>query len=90
MTREEAISHIKVMIESLENGIKALESNEEWEGIIPSIKPKMGRWIVTNEKDELYTNVCVCSECNHSDVGGGNYCRWCGADMRGDANMCTG
>ena len=50
----------------------------------PSVSPmlKMGKWNVTKEKDELYSNVCICSECGRSDVGAGDYCRWCGAKMQ--------
>ena len=50
----------------------------------PSVTPmlKMGKWNVTKEKDELYSNVCICSECGRSDVGVGDYCRWCGAKMQ--------
>lgn len=86
MTREEAISHIKVMIESLENGIKALESNEEWEGIIPSIQPKMGRWISNKEFNIAYE--CYrCSKCGTYVKEQTNYCPDCGSYNGGDANV---
>ena len=44
-------------------------------------KPRVGEFIVTDEKDELYSNVCICTECGKSDVGAGNYCRWCGVKL---------
>ena len=42
-------------------------------------QPKIGKWTVTDEKDELYSYVYICSECSHSVIGGGNYCSYCGS-----------
>ena len=52
---------------------------------VPSIEPRKGRWIWT-ENDE-----CICSECGEEDIMNfdgvymmNDFCPNCGADMRSD------
>ena len=86
VTREEAVSRIKDLIESLEIGIKAIESNKEWEGIIPNVQPKMGQWIKNAEEWQNVDPPYICSECGRASLRQENFCCSCGADMRGDAD----
>ena len=87
MTSEEAISHIKAMIESLEIGIKAIESNKEWEGVIPSVQPKIGRWGFVKHYGRGYYRCSYCGMERMDDYSTGwNYCPACGAKMEGDAD----
>ena len=67
------------------DGNDAIYRLKQWLNEQECVQPKIGHWTILNEKDELYSNVCICSECNHSEVGSGNYCRWCGAKMECDA-----
>ena len=81
MISEEAVNHIKVMIESLEFAIKAIESNKEWEGIIPNVQPKMGHW----EWNQYDANPKIgnfhCSLCHIIGRTYYDYCPGCGAKM---------
>lgn len=51
----------------------------------PTVYPKQGEWI----KKQVTPASCiyVCSECGIEEVILGNFCCWCGADMRGDNNV---
>ena len=82
MTSEEAVSNIKVMIESLELGIKAIEQNKEWEGIIPNVQPKVGKWIYKKEEDSYRCSLCG-FPCHKDNLGAipTEYCAGCGAVM---------
>ena len=90
MTSEEAVNHIKAMIESLECGIKAIESNKEWEGIIPSVQPKMGWWEWVQYDANPEIGNFHCSECGYIPAAFNlsaqrlHYCPNCGAKMEGD------
>lgn len=67
-----------------------IEDQKTLEQIIdeqPTIEPKKGKWILTQDDDYEY---CTCSECgyqngenwmNGSDIP---FCAMCGADMRGE------
>ena len=58
---------------------------------LPSVQPsRKGHWIAVYQGDEIINYRC--SECELGDTNGStdlygwNYCRRCGADMRGDGN----
>lgn len=44
-------------------------------------RPK-GEWIDTDSQEFL--KVEECSVCGHESIERGNFCRYCGADMRGE------
>ena len=49
---------------------------------------KKGEWIDLWDSADPYTShSCRCSECKQKSLRPvGNFCKWCGADMRGDQN----
>ena len=57
-----------------------------WEGLrkLPSAENK-GEWIPMNPLQANDGGAYVCSKCHSGDYGceNDNFCRWCGADMRG-------
>ena len=54
---------------------------------LPPIQPKRGKWICTGEPDESWGMMYECSICGNHDYGG-NYCSYCGADMRTKETDC--
>ena len=48
----------------------------------PTIKPETGHWIEGDGFREVYAMEYVCSVCGCEVVNGGNYCKWCGAEMK--------
>ena len=70
-TQEILLSEIDVVCESIANG----NPYEE--------RPK-GKWINKHIKED-YTLIGTCSIC-HERTRIGNFCRMCGADMRGEKN----
>ena len=46
-------------------------------------EPKTGHWIVSEYKDEIYTNIATCSLCNAEVINNGvdEFCPNCGAKM---------
>ena len=51
-------------------------------------EPKKGEWIdLWDSADPDTSHSCRCSECKQKSLRPvGNFCKWCGADMRGDQN----
>ena len=52
----------------------------------PTIEPKKGKWIAIWDKNNPHiSSRGRCSICGReTDRPLGDYCKWCGADMRGD------
>lgn len=48
----------------------------------PMVERKNGRWIDCGFPDEVFAEVMKCPFCG-SESFGGNFCDYCGADMRG-------
>ena len=48
---------------------------------IKLMEEKQGKWILTENKDELYTHIVICSNCNEENIGDFPYCPHCGAKM---------
>lgn len=55
---------------------------------LSSVQPhKRGHWIDIWDKEDGTNESAICSECEkHSMRPVGNFCKWCGADMRGEEN----
>ena len=87
MTREEAVEQLKWYFEC-DDGISANHTIKQAVKVaIEALKPperKKGKWTL-----DFKHNTCRCSECGHTFDGGfdldnsDNFCRFCGADMRG-------
>lgn len=50
---------------------------------LPSVKqePPTGHWIAGDGCREVYAMEYECSECGCNVIGGGDFCKWCGAKM---------
>ena len=63
---------------------------QPWEVLVAQAvlpQPKRGKWICTGEPDESWGMMYECSICGNHDYGG-NYCSYCGADMRTKETDC--
>ena len=47
---------------------------------MPTVEQKHGHFI----QNEFVSTLGICSVCEHPIEDGDNYCKWCGAKLRGD------
>ena len=89
------VCNILTIAEMLNNG--AFDGMmDEYHSIIPAadvVERKRGEWVHTTIEDEDWGGTYhrwTCSVCGGRVSGnpaGSNFCKWCGADMRGEKNV---
>lgn len=73
-------AHGSLTIKAKETAIKALQLMDKFLEL-PMGLPKTGHWIVGDGNREVYAMEYECSECGCNVIGGGDFCKWCGARM---------
>lgn len=94
ISREDVISAITDLWEPIEyrDEDEFLEFLKKSIERIPSVQPtqRVSKWIDEGHYDELYGASMKCLRCRRKSIGGGTYCKWCGAKMeRSESNGTT-
>ena len=86
ISRQDVIDEINRIYPDAYNNYNAYSELFNFIDDLPSVQPKIGRWIKNAEEWQNVDPPYFCSECGRASLRQENFCCSCGADMRGDDN----